>query len=103
MSGLLRYQVFLAYGVLFLALWNAALRATETNDPNDLSSVLAYYAPVWAILLLGVYAVSSIAYGVMTFEDFPDAAAEIERQIKEARAEMTKRGVLRDENEDKAS
>jgi hypothetical protein len=50
--------------------------------------------PFWIILCLGLYAVGSIAYGVANFADCPDAAAEVERHIKEANTEMKKKGII---------
>jgi hypothetical protein len=87
-GGLLRYQLFLGIGVLFLAVWYAGLQTT--SDP------LVLYAPVWAILLLGVYAVGCIAVGLANFKDSPEAAAEIDQQVIEAKAEMKKRGVIKE-------
>ena len=86
---MLRYQLFLAIGVLFLSVWYAALQLSQ--DP------LVLYAPIWATLLLGVYAVSSIAIGVCNFKDTPEAAAEIEQQVQEAKVEMAKRGIIKNE------
>jgi hypothetical protein len=86
---MLRYQLFLAIGASFLSVWYSAIQFSV--DP------LVLYAPVWGILLLGVYAVSNIAIGLVNFKDTPEAAAEIEQQVKEAKAEMTKRGVIKKE------
>ena len=86
---MLRYQLFLAIGVSFLSVWYSAIQFSV--DP------LVLYAPVWGILLLGLYAVSNIAIGLVNFKDTPEAAAEIEQQVKEAKAEMTKRGVIKKE------
>ena len=85
--GLLRYQVFLAYGVLFVAVWQALLRQYPDDD-------LVLWMPFWALGLLAIYGISSIAIGVLTFRDTPEAAAELEQQIAEAKAEMTKRGII---------
>jgi hypothetical protein len=97
-GGLLRYQVFLAYGGAFMALWYAALQnkdaimeATGFPVATDLA---VQWAPLWGILGLGLYAAISIIYGLLTFEDYPEAAAELERQVEEARAEMKRRGIL---------
>mmetsp|Transcript_122772 Transcript_122772/g.354897 ORF Transcript_122772/g.354897 Transcript_122772/m.354897 type:complete len:86 (-) Transcript_122772:224-481(-) len=85
---MLRYQLFLSIAAVFLSVWYSALQVSK--DP------LVVYAPIWAILLLGIYAVASIAIGLANFKDFPEAAAEIERQVEEAKAEMKKRGVIKD-------
>jgi hypothetical protein len=98
MSSLLRYQVFLGYGFLFLAIWYAALSSSQKDleSPNNNNNPLIVYAPIWAILLLAVYGIGSIAYGVAVFENMPEAAAEIDKQVLEARKEMRKRGVIQD-------
>mmetsp|Transcript_49079 Transcript_49079/g.90916 ORF Transcript_49079/g.90916 Transcript_49079/m.90916 type:complete len:104 (-) Transcript_49079:114-425(-) len=101
MSGLLRYQLFLAYGLAFLAIWRAALKYEDdiaatlgtAGFSSSQVSLAVSYAPVWAILALGIYAVASIGYGVATFEDCPEAAKELDRQVKDARLAMEKKGV----------
>jgi hypothetical protein len=93
MGGLLRYQIFLGYGILFLAIWYAAL---STQKESQEPSIWAVFAPVWLVVALGIYAVSTIVYGVATFKDFPEASAEIEQQVKEAKVEMKKRGVIKE-------
>lgn len=84
---MLRFQLFLSIGVVFVAVWYSALQVFD--------SPLVLYAPVWAILLLGVYAVASIGIGLANFKDTPEAAAEIERQVEEARTAMMKRGIIK--------
>ena len=85
---MLRYQIFLSFGVCFLSFWLALIK-NETRSP------LIIYSPILLVGLLGIYAVGSISLGLMSFMDAPEAAAEIERQITEAKAEMKKRGVLK--------
>ena len=98
MAGLLRYQIFLAYGVAFLAAWHALLQ-----NENILSNwlplsteqvhILVYFAPLWFIVGLGVYAIVSIGIGVSNFKDCPEAAKEVDMQVKEARIELKKLGI----------
>mmetsp|Transcript_10117 Transcript_10117/g.20124 ORF Transcript_10117/g.20124 Transcript_10117/m.20124 type:complete len:113 (+) Transcript_10117:269-607(+) len=52
-----------------------------------------YLSPLIALALLAVYAVSDIAFTVLTFNDCKEAAAEIDKQVVEARKEMKKRGI----------
>jgi hypothetical protein len=93
--GLLRYQLFLVIGAAFVATWAGLLKRSSFDDKASIRSLSILYAPLWAILLLGIYAVGSIGYGLLNFKDVPEAAAEIDRQIVEAKAEMTKRGVIK--------
>lgn len=96
-GGLLRYQIFLAYGGAFMALWYAALQnkesIMETTGFPDATDIAVRWAPLWGIVGLGLYALITIGFGMLTFEDFPEAAAELERQVEEARAEMKRRGI----------
>mmetsp|Transcript_28926 Transcript_28926/g.40557 ORF Transcript_28926/g.40557 Transcript_28926/m.40557 type:complete len:103 (+) Transcript_28926:68-376(+) len=96
--GLLRYQIFLVHGVLFFSIWHASLsnmdKIVELSPfASNVTTLLVWYAPVLAIGMLGIYALVTILYGVITFEDCPDAVAEIDRQVKEARIELKKRGI----------
>lgn len=86
--GLLRYQVFLTHAAVFAATWYYFL--TKTPD----ASAWVTYAPIWAILVLGIFLFSRLVYGVLTYQDCPDAEREIDQQIVEARAEMKRRKVL---------
>jgi len=101
MTGLLRYQLFLSIGILFVGLWKAgitrlstiqkALSSTLSIDPNT-TKIFVIYLPIWVILLLGIYALCSVVYKVATFGDCPDAAVELNAQIEEAKQKLTKQG-----------
>ena len=95
---MLRYQLFLGYGVAFAAVWYGALQrkgeiVSTLGTSAPVTSIVVDYAPIWAILVLGVYAVLSVAYRVATMADCPDAAEEIDMQVKEAKAALIKMGV----------
>lgn len=96
MLGLLRYQVFLAYGAVFLAIWYHALAWRNEQSKDDVSlevDLLVTWAPAWGIIALGVYALTQLVQGVINMSDCPEATKEIEQQVIEARAEMKKRGI----------
>ena len=91
--GLLRYQIFLTYGVAFLSVWYyALLNQTEWNLPP----LLVTFAPLWAIIVLGVVLLTRLILGVLAYQDCPEAAKEIEEQITEAMAEMKKRRIIKE-------
>ncbi|GMI12980.1 hypothetical protein TrVE_jg4259 [Triparma verrucosa] len=50
-------------------------------------------SPLLVVALLGIYALSDIAYTVITFNDCKDASAEIETQVAEAKKEMKRRKI----------
>ena len=58
------------------------------------TKILVDFAPLLAIVALRVYALSTILYNVMTFNDCPEAAKEIDENVKEAKAEMKKRKII---------
>mmetsp|Transcript_16690 Transcript_16690/g.33221 ORF Transcript_16690/g.33221 Transcript_16690/m.33221 type:complete len:95 (-) Transcript_16690:444-728(-) len=92
MPRLLRYQKAISLVAVFIAVWYYAA-ADAVYPPTTAAGAAVAYAPVWAVLALGVYAAGAVAVGVATFADCPEAAAELEGQIAEARAELTRRGV----------
>jgi Dolichol-phosphate mannosyltransferase subunit 3 (DPM3) len=91
--------------VVGLAVWHTTLHSKaflaqySGNEDNHNTSapipvVLITYAPIWTILCLGIYAVTSIGLGVRNVRDVPEAAVELEQQISEARKEMKTRGII---------
>jgi len=95
--GLLRYQVFLAYGVTFLSVWYYALQKQTAAEWNTtLPSWMVTLAPLWAIVAVGLVLLTRLILGVLAYQDCPEAAKEIEQQIKEAKAEMKKRNIIKD-------
>ena len=49
--------------------------------------------PFWALISFGAFLLFKLGYGVLTFNDVPDAHAELMRQIDQARSELKKNGV----------
>mmetsp|Transcript_18174 Transcript_18174/g.22890 ORF Transcript_18174/g.22890 Transcript_18174/m.22890 type:complete len:98 (-) Transcript_18174:314-607(-) len=96
MAGFLRYQIFLSYGILVLALWYGAVqnKSSLVDEGSTLQGYLVDYLPLWILLCLAVYAIGSVVYGVANFADCPQAAREVERHIEEAKAAMKKKGII---------
>lgn len=49
--------------------------------------------PFWALISFGAYLLFKLGWGVFTFNDVPEAHAELMGQIKEARADLRAQGV----------
>ncbi|KAK3696170.1 hypothetical protein LTR37_018072 [Vermiconidia calcicola] len=49
--------------------------------------------PFWALISFGAYLLFKLGYGVLTFNDVPDAHAELMKQIDQAKTELRKKGV----------
>jgi len=60
---------------------------------TDVVLLAVDWAPVLAVVVLGLYALSSLVVGVIRFNDRPDAAVELEAHVREAKKELKKRGI----------
>jgi Dolichol-phosphate mannosyltransferase subunit 3 (DPM3) len=96
--GLLRYQIFLSYTGALVSIWILILRTNHGDHDyfqfqtyTDIGVVLA---PLWCVVGLGVYLLSLLLYGVLTYQDCPEAARELEKEISEAKNEMKQRGII---------
>ena len=49
--------------------------------------------PYTALIWFGCYSLGTISYNMLTFRECPEAAAELQVQIKEARADLRKKGM----------
>ena len=75
----------------------AVLTETMTatlNVPSTVTSYAIVFFPIWLLLVLAIYAATTILYGVVTLRDYPEAAEELEMQIKQAKKELKKLGVI---------
>jgi hypothetical protein len=103
MVELLRYQLFLASAVLFLQVWRTSLANIDHlkswaaaiamsigggDGGTVVLELLVRYMPLWAILSLGVYALSSVLYRVSAMGDRPDVALELTTEISLAKERL---------------
>lgn len=49
--------------------------------------------PFWALISFGAYLLFKLGWGVFTFNDVPEAYAELQAQITEARKDLKSKGV----------
>ena len=97
----LRYQVFLSYGVAFFATWLYCLMnknkiistTTVSSFLRQVIDIVITFAPIFAIIILGMYLLLRLIVGILAFEDCPNASKEIDTQIIEAKTEMKRRIV----------
>ncbi|KAL1255214.1 hypothetical protein QQF64_013275 [Cirrhinus molitorella] len=54
---------------------------------------LAWPMPVYLLVAFGCYSLATVGYRVATFNDCEDAAKELQAQIKEAKADLKKKGL----------
>ena len=79
----------LAAAALWLALWLAV------PLPREVEQAVAFL-PLWALLAFALYSAGCIVWGLITFPTCPEAALELQREVQEARADLRRRGVLKD-------
>ena len=65
-----------------------------TTFPFYTRELLIIEFPVILVLLLGVYALTTIIYNVNVLSDCVEASQEIERQVKKAKKDNKKRGIV---------
>lgn len=56
-------------------------------------SLLSKQLPFWALISFGAYLLGKLGYGVLTFNDVPQAHEELMAQIQEARKDLKSKGV----------
>ncbi|KAF1920819.1 dolichol-phosphate mannosyltransferase subunit 3 [Ampelomyces quisqualis] len=61
--------------------------------PEKIQKEIVPYVPFWALISFGAYLLFKLGWGVFTFNDVPDAYAELQGQILEARKDLKARGV----------
>ncbi|XDA70588.1 hypothetical protein R6Z07F_000959 [Ovis aries] len=73
--------------------WAAlTLGALGLELPSSCREVL-WPLPAYLLVSAGCYALGTVGYRVATFHDCEDAARELQSQIQEARADLTRRGL----------
>ncbi|VDK45993.1 unnamed protein product [Anisakis simplex] len=87
---------YLLHILPFVFLWIALLRdwLPGTHDFTINNYDIILYMPVYAIVMLGIYGVCNVLYGVATFNDCYLARDELRKEIDEARAELRKRNII---------
>uniref|UniRef100_A0A061RXF9 Dolichol-phosphate mannosyltransferase subunit 3 n=1 Tax=Tetraselmis sp. GSL018 TaxID=582737 RepID=A0A061RXF9_9CHLO len=74
------------------ALWIPSLRATEDTAYR----VAVLFAPLWGMLVFGLYCALSLLHGVLTFRSCPEEHESLLKDIAKAKAELATLKVLGD-------
>ncbi|KAI9833158.1 MAG: hypothetical protein M1819_003780 [Sarea resinae] len=61
--------------------------------PAKIQDEIIPVLPLWALVSFGSYLLFKLGWGVFTFNDVPEAHAELMKEIDEARADLRKRGI----------
>jgi len=61
--------------------------------PTLIQSEIIPVLPFWALVTFGAFLLFKLGWGVFTFNDVPEAHAELMREIEVARGELRGKGV----------
>jgi len=87
-----RAQQTVSIGLLVTSLY-LALYLELIPLPPVVSSELIPVLPFWALVTFGAYLLFKLGWGVFTFNDVPQAHAELMKEIDEARTDLRTKGV----------
>lgn len=87
---------WLTVAVLILGPWSAVVTNTVQNEFTRKHYQEILLLPVILVAVFGVVSIAIIAYRVYTFNDCLEASEELQRQIKEAKADLAKKGLKLD-------
>ncbi|KAL1656596.1 hypothetical protein SLS61_001062 [Didymella pomorum] len=78
---------------LYLAVFMELVSFPEKIQKEVVPVAKDLQLPFWALISFGAYLLFKLGWGVFTFNDVPEAHAELMAQIKEARTELRAQGV----------
>lgn len=83
----------LAIAALFLETWYALVTGwIPIKMSKEMYSALLPL-PVYALICFGCYALITIGYRLITFNDCTEAARELKQEIAEAKADLARHGM----------
>ncbi|XP_046753556.1 dolichol-phosphate mannosyltransferase subunit 3 [Diprion similis] len=84
--------VFVA--TVFFSIWTAAITGSTQSTLLIKWRTPILYLPLILIILFGVYAASVVLYRTFTFNNCEEAAVELQKEIKEAKADLRSKGLV---------
>ncbi|XP_067125993.1 dolichol-phosphate mannosyltransferase subunit 3 [Centruroides vittatus] len=79
---------------LFVGIWLPLIK--RSTDIFQAYQLHIWLIPVYCLALFGFASLGIIIHRVYTFNDCPNAAAELKKEINEAREDLKKRGFMFD-------
>ncbi|KAF2244505.1 dolichol phosphate mannosyltransferas-like protein subunit 3 [Trematosphaeria pertusa] len=87
-----RAQQTISIAMLLTSLYLAVFMEV-VSFPEKIQKEVVPVLPFWALVSFGAYLLFKLGWGVFTFNDVPDAHKELMEQIKQARKELSAKGV----------
>ncbi|KAJ5632251.1 hypothetical protein N7490_008590 [Penicillium lividum] len=81
-------SVLLLVSSLYLSLYLGLVPLNETLQ-NEVIPVL----PFWAVIVFGTYLLARLGLAIFTFNDVPEAHAELQKEIEQAKIELRKGNI----------
>lgn len=85
---------FLAPVVVYLAVWIALMAGLFPAISDMMDPLLLKLMPLIGLALVGHIALFNILFEVITFRRCPEAARELQEEIKQAKKELAKKGII---------
>jgi len=88
-----RWQRWLLSGLLFFSIWLGFLLKLIPIKFNEKIESIIPLVPLWILVTFGSYSLANIAIKLMTFNDATSAYHSLQKEIKEARADLKSKNV----------
>lgn len=77
---------------LFLAVWSLTYSGSLFGPLSEEAKFQILLTPIYLLLTAGIISAGVVLYRTATFNDCPEAAAELRIQIKDAREDLISKG-----------
>ena len=77
----------------FAAVWVTVVFRLVDGVSDEMYNIV-FFLPFAAVIIFGLVSLFIILYRVITFNDCMEAAAELKQQIKEAKKELSAKGMV---------
>ena len=77
-----------------LLLWMGLCWALEEFEGTKPVKEVVHILPMYALICFGAYSLGTIGLSLMAVRDCPNAAKELDKQIKEAKEDLRRRGII---------
>ena len=91
-TAMTKFNEWLTAGLIFLALWSLTYLGFILGPLDEFTKFHVLLSPVYLVILAGIVSASIVLYRTATFNDCPEAAAELKSQIKLAREDLVSKG-----------
>lgn len=93
---MLRYQIVFSWLMLWCSIWiGLCYWVDEYKKPQEIKDVV-YILPMYGLICFGAYSLGTIGLSLMAVRDCPEASKELDQQIKEAKKDLKRKGIIKE-------